>query len=161
MFFIYSFVTFSKTIILCPFSVKTFIENFIFCAKYFSEQICIALDKNSNLKFPLNTPIAMFGQMLERGFISTFVIAGLRNTVTMVEVVLYCYVQNFSFLLSFSYSVVYCICGSLLLKSLKDSIALFLLPNWAWESSTYRRNILGALPNVKANFTACFSSFYK
>ena len=52
-------VTFSKTVILCPFSAKTFIKN-----SNFSEQICIARDKN-----PLNTPTAMFGQILECGFI--------------------------------------------------------------------------------------------
>ena len=37
--------------------------------------MCSARDKN-----PLNTPIAMFGQMLECGFIWTLVIAGLRYT---------------------------------------------------------------------------------
>ena len=45
--FIYSLVTFSKTVTLCPFSSKTFIKNFISWAIYFSEQICSARDKNS------------------------------------------------------------------------------------------------------------------
>ena len=35
--------------------------------------MCSARDKN-----PLNTPMAMFGQMLECSFIKTLVIAGLR-----------------------------------------------------------------------------------
>ena len=37
--------------------------------------MCSARDKN-----PLNIPIAMFGQILEYGYIGTLVIAGLRYT---------------------------------------------------------------------------------
>ena len=32
--------------------------------------------------------------------------------------------------------MVYCICGSSLLRTFKNSVALLLLPNQAWESST-------------------------
>ena len=52
--FIYPLVTFSKTVILCPFPAKTFI-------KFFSEQM---RDKS-----PLNTPLSILGQMLECGYI--------------------------------------------------------------------------------------------
>ena len=56
--------------------------------------MCSVRGKNS-----LNTPTAMFGQMLEYAFISTFVIAGLRYTAIIAEVFLYCYVQKFQFLI--------------------------------------------------------------
>ena len=68
MVFIYLYAYIHITVILCPFSAKTFI-------KYFSRQMCSARDKN-----PLNNPKSMFGQMLECGFICMFVIAGLRYT---------------------------------------------------------------------------------
>ena len=38
---------------------------------------------------------------------------------------------------------------------------LFLLPNWAWESSTYWRNVFDAMANFKANSIAFFSRFCK
>ena len=72
----------------------------------------------------------MVGQMLECAFIWKFVIA--------------------------VYSVLYCICGFGLTRTFKSSIALFLLLNRAWKSSTYQRNVLGAMPNVKANSIASF-----
>ena len=66
---------FSKVVILCLFSAKTFIENCISWAKYICKQIFSARDKK-----PLNTPIVLLGQMVQCGFIWTFTIPGLRYT---------------------------------------------------------------------------------
>ena len=73
MLFIYSLITLSKTVILCSFSAKTFIKNSVSWAKCFSEQMGSVRVKNF-----LNTPIAMFWQMLKCGFIWKFVIAALQ-----------------------------------------------------------------------------------
>ena len=68
-FYIYSVVTFCKTLILCPFSAKIFIKNYISLSKYFLEQMFSPRDKNH-----LNTPIVMSREILERGSISTFTV---------------------------------------------------------------------------------------
>ena len=67
--------------------------------------------------------------------------------------------KMFSSLCSFSYSMEYCICGSSLLRTFKNSLALFLLLKWAWEVSTYLRNVFGAMSNLKTNSKAFFSRF--
>ena len=120
--------------------------------------MCSARDKN-----PLNIPIAMFGQMLECGFIWTLVIAGLRGTAKSwdwFELFFIVTSKKSSSLCSFSYSLVYCICGSWLLRTHKNSVTLLLLPNRAWESSKFLRNIFGAMSNLNANSMAFFFQGY-
>ena len=55
--------------------------------------------------------------------------------------------------------MVYCICSSWPLGTLKNSVALLLLPSQAWESSMDLRNFFGATSNLKANSIAFFSKF--
>ena len=131
----------------------------IYWAKYFSEQMCSALDRN-----PLNTSIVMFEQMLECGFIWKFVITGLRYTTKsqeLLKLLLIVTSKTLSYLLSFSHSIIYCICGPWLLRTFKHSVGSYLLLNQTWESLAYRQNVLGARPNVKANSVACFLRFCK
>ena len=117
--------------------------------------MCGARNKN-----PLHTPTAMFG----RCFIWTFVIAGLRYTAKSQEwfkLFLIVMSKKFSSLWLFSYPVAYFTCGSWLLRTFKNTVALFLLPNRAWELSKYRQNVFGAISDDKVNSIAFFSRFYE
>ena len=107
MLFIYSFVIFSKAVILWLFSVKAFIKSFISWAKNVSQQMSSARDKNA-----LNNPVAIFGQMIKCRIIWTFASASLR--------ILHNHQNNLS-----------CLSGSWLLRTFKNSVALFLLLNRA------------------------------
>ena len=95
----------------------------------------------------------MFGQILEYDFIWTFAIASLWYTAKSWEWLNLFFIvtsKRLSSLLLFSYSTVWYIVSACLdyYRTFKNSVALFLLPNWALTSSTYQWNTLGPMPNV-------------
>ena len=129
-------MTFCNTLILCLFSAKTFIKNFISLSKHFLKQM---------FSVPLNTPVAMWANFGTQFYLNIYC-----KIIIIVFIVSCCYIQKVKFLI-----VIFIFNGLLyqrswLLTTSKNSAALFLLPNRACESSIYRRSVLGAIPNVKA-----------